>query len=325
MAADKKKLDKKQKLRAKNISTLFVEDFARLFGIRPDEFSPEILRIIRTRDFRYTPLQGEERSAFIDAFRKRIADNDFWVSGSDKKDRWETGWSENLEEYRATSDISKLIPKYVRPNQILRLDYEYIKPFDVSFEFNIVDVWRQWVFGKYLASVDVVYEFGCGSCQHIVALAKRFPEKKILGFDWAESSHAIIKELKVHTPWKIDGGIFDFYAPPAGFSLEKNSAAVTIGAMEQLGKNFDPFLKFLLIQRPSIIVHLETIEELYDPARETDELAIEYVKKRNYLRGYLTRLRELEKRGTVEIMRVHRFLYGGPGHDSYSLMAWRPK
>lgn len=309
----------------KNTYSLYVKDFARLFGIRPDEFSLEILELIRTRDFRYTRLEREERAAFITSLRKRIEDGNFWVSGSDKKDRWERGWGENLEEYRKTGHMSKLIPKYIRPNQTLRLDHEYIRPLDLEFEYNVVDVWRQWVFGEYLKDVSSIYEFGCGSCQHVVVLAKLFPKKKIFGLDWAKSSLDIIEELKKRTSWNIDGGIFDFYVPPAGFSLEKDSGVLTIGAMEQLGKNFALFLQFLLDQKPSIVVHLETIEELYDSARETDELALEYVKKRNYLQGYLTRLRELEKRGVIEIIRVHRFLYGGPGHDSFSLMAWRPK
>ena len=178
MAVVRTKRDKEQELLSKNILTLFVEDFARLFGTELERFPSEILKIIQTRDFRYVKLEGEKRGEIILGIKKRIQSGDFWVSGLDKKDRWEKGWGENLEEYKKTRDLAKLIPKYVRPHQILRLDGEYIQPLDVDFEYNVVDVWRRWVLLEYLKTVGTIYEFGCGSCQHIPVLAEIFPKKK---------------------------------------------------------------------------------------------------------------------------------------------------
>ncbi len=309
----------------KSVCKLLAADFARLFGIQQKEFPPEILRIIQTRDFRYSKIRGSKRGEVIAGIAKRIQDGDFWISGPDKKDRWERGWGENLEEYGKTGDLANLIPAYIRPNQILRLDHEYIQPLVPDFEYNVVDVWRRWVFLEYLKGVDAIYEFGCGSCQHLPALVELFPEKKIFGLDWAQSSINIINQLKNNTSWKIEGRLFNLYEPNKDFSLEKNPGVLTIGTMEQLGRNFEPFLQFLLSRKPSIVAHMETIEELYDDSLPTDHLALEFIKKRNYLQGYLTRLRALEKEGVIEIVRVQRVLYGGPHHDSFSLIAWRPK
>jgi len=48
-----------------------------------------------------------------------------------------------------------------------------------------------------------------------------------------------------------------------------------------------------------------------------------YTKKRNYLFGYLSTLRSLEKRGDIKILQEQR-TFGGQYHEGYSFVVWKP-
>lgn len=65
---------------------------------------------------------------------------------------------------------------------------------------------------------------------------------------------------------------------PDGDSYEvpQNSAVFTIGAMEQLGREFEPFLQFLLQKRPAVCINVETLYELYDQDDLFDYVAAAY-------------------------------------------------
>lgn len=56
-------------------------------------------------------------------------------------------------------------------------------------------VFTYWLFQKYFEKVDAIYEFGCGSGINIAILAQMFPEKKIVGLDWAAASKKILDKL----------------------------------------------------------------------------------------------------------------------------------
>ncbi len=308
----------------KNILMLDSENFAEIFGIKINELPPDSLKIIREKDFRYEKVNSLSRDKVILSILKRINTGDFWVSGKDKKDVWEKGWSENLETYEKTKNINDLTPKFLKPNQVLRLNGEYIKPADQNFEFNFVDVYRRWAFQTFLKDVEKIYEFGCGSCQHLITLKKIFKDKELHGLDWAPVSVEIIKKLNKVNSWNIKGRVFDMLKPDERVDLGYASGVLTVGTMEQLGKNFEPFLKFLLTKKPRVVVHFETIREFYNDSDLADYLAILYDEARNYLRGYFDYLKQLEDEGKISIIRARHISFGSMYHDSYSLVVWKP-
>ena len=55
-----------------------------------------------------------------------------------------------------------------------------------------------------------------------------------------------------------------------------------------------------------------------------DDVARRYHQRRNYLRGFLPRLRKLEAQGRAELLDVHRTGFGSFHHEGYSLVVWRP-
>ena len=303
--------------------TLMPGDFASLFQTETSDFPNQCKSIIAERDFRYSKMNQDERDKLIADILKRIDSNELAVSGSHRRLDWEHGWAENLAEFERTGDIYVLTPKFIKPGQPIRLNRDYVVPSSESFEFDVVDVLRRWLFTKYLGDSNTIYEFGCGSCQHIVVLAEMFPGNKVVGLDWASSSIAIINRLTETYGWNLEGKSFNLFEPDRTLRLEQGSAVFTVGTMEQLGCNFEPFLQYLLSNPISLCLHLETIKELYDDRYLTDYLAMKFDGKRCYLNGFLPRLKELENEGIIQILRAQHILFGNLYHDSYSLIVWK--
>jgi len=303
---------------------LTLDDFANLFQIEVDDFPGQCKTIIEERDFRYRKMTQSGRDELITDIIKTIDSDKLKVSGPNRHSHWESGWDENLKEYERTHNISVLTPKFIRSNQPVRLFRDYVIPYNPNFEFDFVDVLRRYLFYQYFRDKSVIYEFGCGSCQHLVVLAEMFPEKRIVGLDWASSSIKITNKLIEVNGYNMEGRLFNLYEPDNKLQLKEGSAVFTVGTMEQLGRNFEPFLQYLLSNSTSLCVHLETIKELYDDNYLPDYLAIKHDSKRGYLDGFLTRLKELEKESRVEILKAQRLCFGSLYHDSYSIVVWRP-
>jgi len=306
-----------------DIRSLDLDDFGRLCGIDPADFPAQARQIAETRDFRYRPIFGADRDAVLATIVRRIIDGEMWVSGPDRRDVWETGWSENLNEYLKTGSLSALTPKFLKP-EVKRLFGDYVYPLSPSFEFDAVDVFRHYLFETFLRDVEAIYEFGCGSCQHIPVYAALFPGRSITGLDWSEVSMEIIVHLIKDQGWPLQARQFDFFQPDKDFDLTPNAGVVTVGGLEQLGRQFSPMLDWVVAQKPRMVVNVETLSELYDPDSLLDYLALKYDRRRNYLDGYLTALRQRESRGEITIHRVFRAGIGSQYHDSYCFVAWSP-
>ena len=134
----------------------------------------------------------------------------------------------------------------------------------------------------------------------------------------------IIKNLNKAFKFKIEGKIFNMFEPNIKYKLNNNSGVLTIGAMEQLGSNYKKFFYYLYKNKPRVVVHMETIKELYDKNRLFDQLAIIYDTRRNYLDGYLTFLKQKEKEKKIKIIRIKKVNFGSMMHDSYSTIIWKP-
>lgn len=98
--------------------------------------------------------------------------------------------------------------------------------------------------------------------------------------------------------------------------------ALTVGALEQLGKNYHAFLNYLLELAPSLVVHLETAYELYVDDGVADVLSKKYIEKRSWLQGYFASLNGLAEDGKMEILKQTR-IFGGFHHEGYTMTIWR--
>lgn len=302
---------------------LYMSDFASLFGIGNDILGYK--NLVGKYNFAFRFLETEEKNQLILRILKRIDSPDLHIAGLNGKERWIRDWQEILNSFMASDcDVNELIPKFIRPNQPIRLFGDYVMPENPNFELDFYSVYRSWLFRTYLADVPAVYEFGCGTGFNLVELANLYPKKNLHGLEWIEPSVEILRLLRERSGYNITGHLFDMFSPDRNLEVVPSSAFLAIGALEQIGKNFNHFLDFVLKKKPAIFVHVDSITELYDENNLSDYLALKHDIKRNYLQGYLTRLRELEKEGRVEIIKVQKVSCGGLYHDGYSHIIWRP-
>ena len=307
-------------------SKVTLKDFAKSFGTTVDDLPEDCKRLIAGTDFNYKVLNIRERDKLVLGILKTIEGDSLTVSGPKRQSQWEKGWSENLQSFADSNySIEVLIPKYIRSNQPIRLGFGYVMPRVANFEHYYIEAFRLWLFKKYLQDVDSVYDFGCGTGYNLTVLAKLFPDKKLYGMDWSLASQKMLNLIAKHYNMNIEAHSFDFYLPDENLRIADNSAIMTFAALEQVGSNYEAFLQFILKQSPAICINVECLSELYDEGNLVDYLAIKYHKRRNYLSGYLNRLRELEAEGAVTILKVQRLYFGSLYHEAYSYIVWRPK
>ena len=303
---------------------LTVQDFADIFGTTAENIPPKCTDVIKASDFRYQVLSGADRDSVILRVVKTLMSDTLKITGPHRKPDWEKGWSENFDSFMSNGHNTKeLIPKFVRKNEIARFKGEYIMPVDPEFETNFVKVLRYYLFFAYFAVPSKVFEFGCGTGLNLVALSELYPEKRSCGLDWSETSCRIVNELSTRLNLNMRGVLFDMFSPNYAIEVDNDSAVFTLGAMEQLGSNFMPFVDFLIKKGPAIVINVEVDYELHDQNLLFEYLSAAYMEKRNYLRGFSTHLQELERTGTVDIL-DRRKTFGTLFHDGYAYIVWKP-
>jgi hypothetical protein len=305
--------------------TLDASDFARLFGTVTEALPEECHRMIAGGDFRYEVLEGAERDRVLLDVLKRIDSGALTSAGPEGKARWDTGWGENLARFRESgSNVAALVPRYIRPRQPVRLDQQYVMPAQEDFELRWYEVFQHWLFSTYFREASAVYEFGSGSGINLAALARMYPDKKYIGLDWATPAADIVDEMARAYGWDMQGRIFDFFHPDAAMRIEEGGLVFTLGALEQTGGNSEPFLQYLLAAMPALVVNIEPVYEWYDDAVLVDYAAMRFHAVRNYWRGFPARLRELEREGRIEILKMKRSYFGSLYLEGYSQIIWRP-
>ena len=204
-----------------------------------------------------------------------------------------------------------------------RLQGNLIKVESNSFEGDFVNIIRLYLFNKYYKNIATLYEFGAGTGVNLVAAAEIFPKMKLVGLDWANSSMEMSNSLKDKLKINISGKRMDLFNPDEKYNLDRDSAVLTIGTLEQLGENFKPFINYLLKNKPKICIHLETLYEIYNQNNLLDFLAVKYLEKRKYLIGFLPFLKKLEKEKKIKILEVKR-TFGSFYHEGYTYTVWKP-
>jgi hypothetical protein len=309
------------------VKKLTAQDFLALHDFKLSETEiRNTTELVSRKNFNFEIASGHQRDEIILNTLSRIESN-MSKSGEIRRPEWNDGWAENLNDFVSTNyDYSSLKPKYYRPGYIKRWQGDFIITESDSFEYDFFDVLRQLVFYSYLSSAEEVFEFGCGSPHNLVALSGLFHKVKLHGCDWSQSAVSIAELLREKKKVNIRGHLFDFFNPDLAELPKTDSIFLTCGGLEQVGTEFHAFVKFVLKSQPIRVIHLEPIYELYDvgPENLLDYLAKSYHSSRNYLKGYLTHIKELEANGLIEIETIRRIPFGGQFHEGWSLLIWRP-
>jgi hypothetical protein len=304
---------------------LTLDEFAGCIGTTANDIPADIQDLIARTGFRYRPLDAQERDTVMLGILKQLDVDQFARVGEERKGIWEKAWAASAENFKRRS-LDGLLPEYhTRTNQIVRLNRQYVQSVESgNLENSFSPAFRRWLFVKYVSPASAVYEFGCGSGFNLTILAQMFPDKNLYGLDWAESAVQLVNQIGQTQGYRLQGRSFDFFAPDRSLQLEANSVVLTMCALEQIGDRHEDFLRFLLGRAPVLCLNMEPLVELYDPDNLVDYLALRYHRQRGYLDGYLTRLRQLEALGKIEILKIQRVYFGNLYHEGYSFVAWRP-
>ena len=111
----------------KNIT---INNFAEHLGTNENDISFEIQKMIRSIDFSYTEIKGKDYDNLL--LLKKIEHDKQKIAGEGRKQTWQRGWNENYENFiKNNYDLKSLIPKFIRPNQPIRLNRRFIKPSNI--------------------------------------------------------------------------------------------------------------------------------------------------------------------------------------------------
>lgn len=296
-----------------------INDFEEILGAK---LSNEAKELVKYENFSYQHVEHQERDKgvikfinFLMQYKKE--------SGPEYHEIREKGWQENYDSYIASGELNDLIPKFVRKKEFIRFDGGWIIPEDPDFETNFVMVLHDTIFRENFSDSSTIWEFGSGTGLNLVHLSKVLPNKPLYGCDWAMPSVKILQELNRKLNLDIQSFQFNLFQPDDKVlkSIPKDSGLFTIGTFEQLGKNYQPILDFILNSNFKRIVHVETNYELYDENELLDFLSKKYIEKRNWLQGYFSALHELERQGKIRIIRENR-TFGSFFHDGYTITIW---
>jgi hypothetical protein len=273
------------------------------------------------------PDSGERDDILKSVIEKIDADTQI-VGSPERVNVWEEGWLESLTSYRQKRDVPRiedtLIPKFIRPNQAIRLNGDYAIPLVENFESRMVVAIREIVFKHYFAEVSEFHEFGAGTGHNLLAFCRRFPGIQAYGSDFVGSSVQLIREISTDFRLKLFASLFDMVRPDESYTIGVNAGVFTFGSIEQLAGSFHRFIEFLIARKPAICVHIEPVIELYDPTKLYDWLAVKFQSKRGYTSGLFPFLEQLDLERRIQLIQVKRIGFGSLMMEGYNLIAWRP-
>jgi hypothetical protein len=300
------------------------DDFLRMFDCHLDELPEQLLSGLSHINTEYREANLVDFEEYVLYVLRLINLPDITRTKEENLEAFEKGWGENLESISPGNiSLESLKPKYFRGSKFLRYSKKLIITDNLDLEYDLFTLARYLIFNKYLSKAEDIYEFGCGSCQNLLMLSEIFPSKRLYGLDWTNASTRIAGLLSESQNRNIAGIVFDMMAPSPDIVLKPHSAVFTVHALEQLGREYEKLLSFIMTAKPDIVFHYEPIVEFYDHDNLLDYLAVLYSQKRNYLSGFWTALCKLQEQNRIEILESRRPYLGGVIHEA-SLIAWRP-
>ena len=293
------------------------------------DVSKFFIKFYESLDMKYRTLTPLERNDLMKHISFKIGIDTKNVKDPNRTETWFKGWEENLDMFRSTKSIDAITPKFLRPNNPVRFNGDYIIPSSQFFERDMSKLFQIFIYDNILIKhgISNVYEFGCGSGFNLLFLVENYnsiiSNLSMVGLDYVQSSVDLINELGSHYEYDLVGEFFDMKNPNYSFKIKEKSCVFTACALEQLGEDFVEFIDYLVEQSPSFCFHLEPILENYDPNDDFDKPAIKFHEKRGYLKGLKTYLHNLEKCGIISIEFDRRFKFGSLFHEGYQLIIWR--
>ena len=128
-----------------NIFKIKIEDFSSL-----GELSLFAKNIIKQSDLRYSYPDIQQRDDVLLKIIKYLLSDNVIHAGSHRKNQWEDGWAENLNDYLKFRDIESIVPKYFDKYGFQRLNGKLIIPQSDNFEIGLVKIFQYIIFENIL-------------------------------------------------------------------------------------------------------------------------------------------------------------------------------
>lgn len=281
--------------------------------------------LIDNLDTEFIYLSQQERDDVILSIITHI-NLDLEKAGQHRLTKWENGWYENFELLKNGQNVNNLVPKYFGKYNLARWKGDFVKAKNQYFDYYQIIILVDAILHEYIGDkYDNLFEFGCGPAYHLLRFGEFNKNINLVGLDWTKASQSIIQEINdLGINNKIKGYNFDFFNPDYNIDIPENSAMFTCNALEQIGENYKKFIDFLLCKKPNLCINFEPIPELLSNSL-VDQLSIMYSEKRNYLKGYLVYLEQLEKENKIEIILKKRLYAGSLYLEGYPVIIWKPK
>lgn len=265
-------------------------------------------------------ITGAERDALIVSILDRIDADQQRIASPARTKAWENGWEGALERFLAEPIEENLVPAFLRPGQPLRVNKKFVKPVDPCAELNYCRWLQRGILAPLFSDCVSIHEFGCGTGFNLLALSRVYPGKPMYGYDFSSAAVKMTNEAARLLVADIRAAEFDM-AHPGRVALGIDAGVLTFGSIEQLGSDgFQSFIEYLTNERPRIVVHVEPIVELMEPANLVDALGIRFHRKRGYTEGLLP---YLQSHPAIEVLDVQRSYFGSLMFESYGRIVWR--
>ena len=306
----------------KNLS---LENISEMFGVDVSELGENCINFIKSVDFRYEELSGDSEQSLILDILKKISKDTQIIGAPERTNVWNDGWQENLDNFNKNKEKSSIVPKFIRPNNIIRLNGKFCNTLNPYFERDFAKALQLHLYDKHIDnSIEEVHEFGCGSGFNLVNLSEVKPTLRLFGSDFVQSSVDLLRQLSEHYNLNLQSEQFNMLQPNYNYEISSNSCVFTHGAIEQLASQFENFINFLIYKKPKICFHIEPVCEVYDVENLFDYTQYIFHKKRGYTSGLLPYLQEKENIGIIKDLTFKRIYFGSKFMEGYTIISWSP-
>ena len=180
---------------------------------------------------------------------------------------------------------------------------------------------------KDLLPFSNLVEIGAGYGSIILNLAKKnlANDLSIIATEWTPSGRSIITELARNEKIEVEVGYCDLSAEKViDLHVPKDSVIFTTGVFPCIKKLRKESFIHLAKFKPKAVVHFEPFFEEYTTSNLWDLLVQSYILKNDYNRNGLSVLEELEKDGTIKILKRRKAYWGINAIFPYSILIWKP-
>jgi hypothetical protein len=307
------------------INYINIEKIAELFGTDVYGLGERCRSFYETLDMSYEPIEGEEKERLILDILKKIDSDEQIIGAAERTAAWQNGWQENLDDFRKEKNKQSIVPKFIRPDKIVRFDKQFIRPNNKYFEKDYTTLLQLYVYHRVISkNIENVYEFGAGSGYNLINLMDYNPNLNLYGSDFVQSSVDLINEMGHHYDTNLKAEVFNMIEPDYNYEIKPNSCIFTHGAVEQLASQVKNIINFFVHKKPEICFHIEPTVEFYDNNDLFDYLQTKFHRKRGYSTGLVPYLLELQDQGKIEIKECRRLFFGSKFMEGYNLVIWKP-